>query len=123
LKILKTRKIGIENRNEQKEVNDTEEEKAKETDRIKDGDEVQTLRRFSTVSRLPTRYHDEYIYANYCSINVPNTYQEMLCRVMQGGWTIAGSYGQRDQGYKWKQYLGTGRQTWKRSTGCKMNIF
>jgi len=68
----------IENENEQKGGNDTEEEKeVEETDKTEDGEKVQMPRR-SRVSRPPIRYHDEYIYANYCSINVPNTNQEAV---------------------------------------------
>jgi len=70
---------GIENGNEQKGRNDTVEEKeVEETDKTEDEKEVQMPRRSLRVSRPPTRYHDEYIYANYCNINVPNTYQEAV---------------------------------------------
>jgi len=69
----------IENRNEQKGENDTvKEEEVEETDETEDEEGVQMPRRSSRVSRPPTRYHDEYIYANYCSINVPTTYQEAV---------------------------------------------
>jgi len=76
--------------NKPEEISDMDEE---DTEKIKikkeDEDKRSTLRRTSRISKPPIRYQDEYAYANYCSVNVPNTYEEAMLSNEAEQWSAA----------------------------------